>query len=150
MEYEIIYWHWIILGAALLLLEIVLPSFTALWFGAAAIIISALLWLFPAIPLPAQIILWTIFSILLTWLWFKYLKPLSVDKTFAGLSREAIIGQIGQVIALPYEHQRGTLRFSAPILGADEWQFITEDTLALGDRVRVVEISGNSLIVTKH
>lgn len=150
MEYDIFYWHWIILGAALLLLEIALPSFTALWFGAAAIIMSLLVWVFPSIPVAAQIILWSICSILFTWLWFKYLKPLSVDKTFAGLSREAIIGQIGQVIALPYEHQRGTLRFNVPILGADEWQFISEDTLALGDRVRVVEISGNSLIVIKH
>jgi hypothetical protein len=42
------------------------------------------------------------------------------------------------------------LRFPAPILGSDEWSFICEDPVAIGDRVRVTEVSGNSLIVVKH
>lgn len=150
MEFTPLYWHWLVLGMGLMLLEIVLTSFTALWFGSAAIVMGVLLLLFPAIPLNAQMLLWAILSSLLTVLWFKYLKPLSRDKTLAGLSREAMIGQIGQVLSLPHEHSRGTLRFPAPVLGSDEWLFISQDSLAIGDRVRVTDISGNSLIVVKH
>jgi len=40
------------------------------------------------------------------------------------------------------------LRFSAPILGADEWQFICTDTVEIGSRVVVREFSGNTLIVS--
>ena len=81
--------------------------------------------------------------------WFKYLKPLSVDRTKAGLSREAIVGEVGQVISAPGEERRGRMRFPAPILGADEWQIISSDSLAIGDRVRVKDVSGNSLLVEK-
>ena len=55
--------------------------------------------------------------------WFKYLKPLSYDKTIAGLPREAIIGQVGTVIAVPVIEHTGKVRFPMPILGDDEWQF---------------------------
>jgi membrane protein implicated in regulation of membrane protease activity len=150
MGFDIVFWHWLVLGMGLMLLEMLLPSFIALWFGVAGLLVGIVLWTFPSLPEPAQIILWAITSCLLTWLWFKYLKPLSTDKTLAGLSREAMIGQIGQVLSLPVEHKRGMLRFPAPVLGSDEWLFISQDTLAIGDRVRVTDISGNSLIVVKH
>ena len=143
------YWHWVILGIGLMLLEIALPSFTALWIGAAAVIVGVLLYFLPGLSTALQVLLWTVLSAALTWLWFRFLKPLSIDKTKAGLSREAIVGEVGQVITVPNADRRGVLRFSAPILGSDEWQFISQDKLAVGDRVRVTDLSGNSLIVTK-
>jgi membrane protein implicated in regulation of membrane protease activity len=81
--------------------------------------------------------------------WFKYLKPLSIDRTKAGLSREAIVGEVGQVISVPVENRRGRMRFPAPILGNDEWQIISNESLSEGDRVRVKDVSGNSLVVEK-
>jgi hypothetical protein len=67
----------------------------------------------------------------------------------AGLSREAILGEIGHVIVSPHNGKRGRLRFSMPILGADEWDIICEQDIKLGDRVVVVDISGNTLVVNK-
>ncbi len=150
MEFELLYWHWIVAGIFIMLLEILLPSFTALWFGAGAILVGLALLLFPGMSVTVQVLLWTVLSSLLVWLWFKYLKPLAIDKTKAGLPREAIVGEVGQVIILPSSERRGTMRFPAPVLGSDEWVFICQDELAIGDRVRVIDISGNSLIVTKH
>lgn len=150
MGFEPAYWHWIVFGIGLMLLEIILPSFTALWFGLGGIVVGVLLFLLPEMTLTLQVVLWTLFSSVLTWLWFRYLKPLSIDKTKAGLSREAILGEVGQVLSIPSEERRGTLRFPAPILGNDEWLFISEDELAIGDRVRVIDVSGNSLIVTSN
>lgn len=150
MEFELLYWHWIVFGIGLILLEVFIPSFTALWFGAGAVLVGLLLALFPEMSATLQVVLWSAFSCTFTWLWFKFLKPLSVDKTKAGLSLEAIQGEVGQVLSVPDGERRGVLRFPAPILGSDEWSFITQDQLAIGDRVRVIDISGNSLIVTKH
>lgn len=149
MEYEILYWHWIVFGVVLMLSEIVLVTFFILWFGVAAIAIGGLLFIFPEFSLSWQILLWTILSSILAWAWFKYLKPLSVDKTMAGLSREAIVGEIGQVLVVPSDGKRGKLRFPAPILGADEWLILSRDELEIGDRVSVSDVSGNSLIVKK-
>jgi membrane protein implicated in regulation of membrane protease activity len=147
--FELLYWHWIVAGIILILLEIPLPSFTTLWLGAAAIVVGLLMLAFPEMNFTAQVLAWTVLSVILTWAWFRYLKPLSTDRTMAGLSREAIIGQVGQVIQVPNDDRRGVLRFPAPVLGEDEWQFITQDELRMGDRVRVTDLSGNSLIVQK-
>ena len=148
-EFVVLYWHWIVLGIALMAIEILLPSFVALWFGAAAVVVGVLLLFIPSLSVAVQVVLWVIFSILFTWLWFRIMQPLAVDRTKAGLSREAIVGEIGQVLSAPTTERRGTLRFSVPILGADEWPFICSDNVASGDRVRVSDISGNDLIVIK-
>lgn len=148
-DFVVLYWHWIVLGIALMAVEILLPSFVALWFGAAAIVVGVLLLFIPSLSVALQVVLWVIFSIIFTWLWFRIMQPLAVDKTKAGLSREAIIGEIGQVLFVPTTERRGTLRFSVPILGADEWPFICSDEVSSGDRVRVTDLSGNDLIVIK-
>jgi len=149
MEYELLYWHWVVFGIALMLTEIFLTSFFILWFGAAAVVMGGLVFLFPDLPTTWQIFLWTLLSSALALAWFKYLKPLSTDKTKAGLSREALVGEIGQVLSPPNGEKRGTLRFPAPLLGSDEWLFISQDPITVGDRVTVTDFSGNSLIVKK-
>lgn len=149
MAFEILYWHWIVFGIFLILSEIALTTFFILWFGVAAVLIGALLFFFPSIAFKWQIFTWTVLSSVLALAWFKYLKPLSIDRTKAGLSREAIIGEVGQVILAPNSERRGRLRFPAPILGADEWTIIASEPVTEGDRVRVVDVSGNSLMVQK-
>jgi hypothetical protein len=149
MAFEIQYWHWVIFGVLLVLGELALTTFFILWFGVAAMIVGAILYFAPGLSLTWQILIWTLLSSLLAAVWFKYLKPLSIDRTKAGLSREAIIGEVGQVISVPMESRRGRMRFPAPVLGDDEWQIISSDSLAQGDRVRVMDVSGNSLLVEK-
>lgn len=149
MEFEILYWHWVILGIVLVVAEVFLASFFILWFGAAALIIGGLVFFVPSLSLTWQVLAWTVLSCGLALAWFKYLKPLSVDRTRAGLSRETLLGEAGQVLTAPLGNKRGILRFPAPVLGSDEWEFISQDELAPGDRVSVSEVSGNTLIVGK-
>ncbi len=149
MEFDLLYWHWIVLGIALVLTEIFIGSFFVFWFGVAAVVVGIVMLVFPAMPITAQILLWSLLSALLAVAWFKYLKPLSPDRTTAGLSREALLGEIGQVLRAPNGDKRGKLRFSVPIMGSDEWLIISQDALIVGDRVSVMDVSGNSLIVKK-
>jgi inner membrane protein len=149
MSFEIEYWHWVVFGVLLVLSEIALTTFFIFWFGIAAIIMGAILYFMPSLSLSVQVFVWTILSSALAFFWFKYLKPLSIDRTKAGLSREAIVGEVGQVISVPSADRRGRLRFPAPILGADEWLIIASEPLAEGDRVRVKDVSGNALIVER-
>ena len=46
MEFVIQPWHWFVLGILLILSELILPAFAALWFGIAAIMVCFLYWLF--------------------------------------------------------------------------------------------------------
>lgn len=149
MDLTLLYWHWIVIGVALMLGEIFVGTFYIFWFGAAAIVIGLMLALFPEIGAAFQIIAWALLSTFFAFAWFRFLKPLSIDKTKAGLSREALLGESGQVLSPPNGDKRGTVRFPAPVLGSDEWLFISQDQLSTGDRVSVIDVSGNSLIVKK-
>lgn len=138
---------WLLLGIALAVLEIFIPSFTIFWFGLAAIILSGLLWLIPNIPAPLQVLIWLILSIIITFGWFKFIKPLAKDRTKAGLSREATIGQVGMVIQIRPDHNEVIVRFPMPILGTDEWTCRCLEPINVGDRVSVIDILGNQLVV---
>ncbi|MCH9852910.1 MAG: NfeD family protein [Alphaproteobacteria bacterium] len=150
MNFEIVYWHWIALGLSLMAVEIFLLSFTIFWFGIAAIIIGLLLFLFSDISLAIQIILWAVLSLVTAFLWFKYIKPLSGrrqlnDKTIAKLQ-----GEVGNVIkGNDNDTMRGRLRFPAPIAGDDEWNFISEQKVVVGDRVQIIDVQDNCLNVKK-
>ena len=146
---ELVYWHWIVLGIVLMLAEIFIGSFFIFWFGAAAVVVGLSLTIAPSISASTQLIFWTLLSLVFAVAWFRFLKPLSKDVTKAGLSREALIGEIGQVLSVPNGDKRGMVRFPAPLLGSDEWLIMSQDSLSIGDRVSVKDVSENSLIVVR-
>ena len=150
MEFKLVYWYWLVFGMVLIIAELFIPSFTIFWFGLGAILVAGVLLMLPELAISWQLFAWAIASCILTFLWFKLLKPLMADRTKAGISREAIMGESGQVITVPEQEKRGIVRFTTPLLGADEWPFICEQDLAIGDRVIVKDISGNTLIVKKQ
>ncbi len=150
MAFHLHDWHWLVLGMLLIIAELFLPSFTIFWFGLGALVVAAGLFLAPGMPLSTQIFIWACASAVFTFLWFRLIRPRMKDRTKAGISREAVLGESGQVIRTPEENRRGTVRFATPLLGADEWPFICEESVATGDRVFVRDISGNTLIVEKR
>lgn len=141
------YWHWLVFGMILIIAEVFIPSFTIFWFGLGGLLVGGLLWIAPSVGLTAQLLLWGAFSALLTAFWFLVMKPRMVDKTRAGMSREALLGETGQVIRAPDGERRGMVRFSKPLLGSDEWSFICDDPVHVGDRVQIRDVSGNTLVV---
>lgn len=141
-------WHWLVLGFLLLIVEMFVPTFASLWFGGAAIIVAALSWLLP-ISVSLQIIIWLVLSAIFLVAWFKFIRPLSVDRTKAGLGGSVIIGETGMIIVAPQPERAGMVRFSVPIVGAAEWMCRTSgEQVAVGDRVIVTDIVGNELIVS--
>ncbi len=142
-------WHWLAFGMVLVMFELFIPSFTIIWFGLGAIVVSGVVWLFPGLAMSLQIFSWAIASILLTVIWFLVVKPKMKDQTKAGISLEAVLGEAGLVIRVPHGEARGVIKFTTPLLGSEEWQFICKEQVEQGDRVTVVNVSGNTLIVEK-
>ena len=143
------YWHWLVLGMALIGFEIFIPSFTVLWFGLGALVVALIVVLAPDVALSWQLFIWAILSIVFAVAWFKVLRPKMTDRTKAGIAREAIVGEVGMVIKAPSDGVRGHVRFTTPVLGDDEWEFICEDSVSTGDKVKIKEASGNTLVVSK-
>lgn len=144
-----LYWYWLVFGMILILLELAIPSFTIFWFGLGALVVGALLLLAPEVSLTWQILTWVLASTAFTLFWFRILKPRMTDRTKAGISREAILGETAMVTRAPGGDRRGELRFTVPMLGSETWLFICTEEVAVGDRVTVLEISGNTMLVKK-
>lgn len=143
------WWYWVIAGLCLIGLELVIPSFTIIWFGLGALVVGVLAFLWPGFPVAGQVALWSVASISFMLMWFKFLKPKG-DRTHAGMSKEGIVGETGIIIRGTQDsYGRGVVRFRISVLGADEWGCYSEEVLRVGDTVRVVDIEGQILKVVK-
>jgi len=147
MDFQMLYWHWLVIGMLLIIGEIFMASFTMFWFGLGGLVVALALGLAPALSLTWQLLIWAVSSAVFTLLWFKLIRPRMKDRTTAGIALESAIGESGQVIKAPAEDRRGVVRFTTPLLGSDEWPFICEDPVMPGNRVFVKDISGNTLVV---
>lgn len=148
-DFKVLYWYWLVFGMILMLMELAVPSFTILWFGLGALIVGVLLLLTPGISLTLQILIWIIASSAFVFFWFKVLKPRMTDRTNAGISREAVLGETAMVTRAPEGDRRGEMRFSMPMLGSDTWPFICTEDVVVGERVMVQDVSGNTMMVKK-
>jgi membrane protein implicated in regulation of membrane protease activity len=145
---QFLWWHWVVLGILLLLLELAVPAFFLVWFGLGALIVGVILLAVPALSSAWQVLLWVVCSLVFIWLWFKVFKP-GFYKTRAGMSTGVVIGEIGLVIRDIRPFEKGQIRFQKPVLGDEVWESIADEEIKTGERVKVLEIEGNILKVGK-
>ena len=145
---EFLWWHWIVFGIVVMLLELAVPAFFLLWFGLSAVVVGILLAIVPGMTFTYQVASWTAFSLLLIWLWFKVFKP-QAFKTRAGMARGSLIGEIGLVTKEMRPYEKGQIRFQKPILGDEVWESIADEEIRTGERVKVLEVEGNMLKVRR-
>jgi membrane protein implicated in regulation of membrane protease activity len=142
------WWHWVLGGLGLVLLELALPSFFVIWFGLGALLVGLSLLALPTLALTAQIALWIITSVVMVVLWFSVFKR-SQHKTLIGTAAGEVIGEVGLLVSAVAPFQRGKVRFQRPLLGAEEWVCMAETAITAGERVRVVSVEGSFIKVAK-
>ena len=142
------WWHWVLGGLGLVLLELALPSFFVIWFGLGALLVGLSVLALPTLALTAQIALWIITSVVMVVLWFSVFKR-SQHKTLIGTAAGEVIGEVGLLVSAVAPYQRGKVRFQRPLLGAEEWVCMAETAITAGERVRVVSVEGSFIKVAK-
>jgi membrane protein implicated in regulation of membrane protease activity len=145
---ELLWWHWVVLGVVLTLLELAVPAFVLVWFGVGAIIVGIAVLAYPQMPFAWQGIIWIAFSVAFIWLWFKVFKS-GFHKTGAGMSKGQLIGEIGIVIRDIRPYDKGQIRLQKPVLGDEVWDSIAEEEIRTGERVKVLAVEGNFLKVSR-
>lgn len=138
-------WHWLILGFALLISEIIIPGVFLLWWGLSAIVISAVMALFPNLSLTILTIIYAILAFLLSMLWWKYQSSKDKkDQTNSSLNQRdhAMLGTKGIVKEIA-ENNIGRGHF-----GDTTWR-IQGDNLQIDDVVEVYDVEGITLFVRK-
>ncbi|MFK3684536.1 MULTISPECIES: NfeD family protein [Pseudomonas] len=143
---EMQWWIWLVFGVALILLELVLPTFFILWFGIGAVLVSLIALLAPDLQLDMQVLLWVLFSSVTTVLWFKLFRRKKADVRWTA---DSVLGEVGLLTASVSEFQKGRVRFQKPILGNEEWTCIADSDIAAGERVRLTAIEGNTARVSR-
>lgn len=142
-------WVWGILGLILLAAEILSGTFYMLWFGIAALIVAALLWLFPALPLTLQLLLYALLSLGSLFVWRRHYKKNSSELRI-GQSQGDEIGRIGTVVEAVSTAKNGRIQFAQGVMGSREWVAVSDETIEAGSHAVIVAIEGNSLRVRKQ
>jgi membrane protein implicated in regulation of membrane protease activity len=151
-DMELVWWHWMILGLGLGLVELVVPAFFVIWFGLGALLVGVALLVAPGTGFTTQILLWTAASVAMTVLWFRVFRG-DGGKTRSGQADEAL-GEIGVLVRavepLGVASARGEVRFQKPIMGSDAWPCLADEAIAAGERVKVLAVDGQILKVGKY
>jgi membrane protein implicated in regulation of membrane protease activity len=132
---------WMIVGVALLALEIAAPGAFFLWFGLAAIAVGVLS-LFVAVPWQAQLLIFVVLATLVVLIGRRYFSRAGDDQVSTGLNQrgQRLVGTI-VVLSEPIVDGKGRVR-----IDDTTWRVIGPN-MPSGTRVRVVHADGALLTV---
>jgi hypothetical protein len=139
---EIIYWHWLILAVALIILEILMPGAYFLWMGVSAIFVGALMYVFPEMVFLVQILIFAVLSVISVVMYKSYRKknPIVTDEPALNRRGEQYIDQ-KFTLTEPIINGEGKIK-----VDDSTWKVVGMDMPA-GMVVRVVAVEGTTLKV---
>ena len=143
LNQTILWWHWIVIGLVLLILEMNTGTFVILGLGIAAILVG-ILDISLHLSFTSEVVTWTILSVLSLLAWKKWVKVEHVSNS--GQSNYSL-DTLGTVIEPIAPHSRGKVTFDTPILGNTSWTATSTQNIQTGARVKIVEIHGQLIEV---
>ena len=142
MLQQLTYWHWFILAAILIILEVFAPGAFMLWIGIAAGVVGAVLYLVPALTWEYQFILFSIASVgsIIAWRAWRRARPVVTDEPTLNRRGSQYIGRVFTLDA-PIINGIGKIR-----VDDSTWKIEGADCPA-GTKVRVAGIENTVLKV---
>lgn len=142
---DISFWHWLILGMALIVLEVVVPGTFLLWPGIAALVTGIVAYSAPGLPWQGLAALFAVLTVIAALVgrrvYARLLRPVDSEPAL-NRRADAFIGTT-HTLATPILDGQGRLR-----LGDTTWKIVGAD-LPTGARVRIVGVEGISLRVER-
>ena len=141
---EIQYWHWLIAGVGLVVLELLLPGTFFLWMGVSAAVTGLLLLGLPRLDWQYQMLVFSALSILSIYVGRKFWRPSAVATDRPFLNRRGDI-HIGRVYRLEdaIRNGRGKAR-----VGDSLW-LVSGDDMPAGTEVKVTAVESTVLHVER-
>jgi membrane protein implicated in regulation of membrane protease activity len=136
MAFVFDYWHWYILGVALIIIEMIAPSFFALWVGISAFLTGTILYLVPTLAWEYQVLIFAVLSIASILAWHQYYvkNPITTDEPLLNRRGEQYIGRV-ITIKEPIEDGQGKIR-----LDDSTWKIEGQDC-PIGSKVKIVGLN---------
>ena len=136
------HWHWWILAAVLIILEVFAPGAFFLWLGIAAVAVGGVVYVAPGMEWEYQLLLFSVLSVVSIILWRKYFRSTPGDTDQPNLNRRGE-QYVGRVFTLkePVTDGIGKIR-----VDDSTWKIRGEDCPA-GTRIEVTGVDGTILEV---
>ena len=96
MEVVMDFWHWWIIAVVLVIIEILAPTFFALWMAIAAFMTGVALFLMPEMQWEYQVFLFATLSVISIVVWRHYYSknPIATDEPLLNRRGEQYIGRV--------------------------------------------------------
>lgn len=132
---QMTYWHWFILAAILIILEVFAPGAFMLWIGIAAGMVGALLYFIPSMTWEYQFIVFSIAAVgsIIAWRGYRNKHPITTDEPTLNRRGAQYIGRTFTLDA-PITNGIGKIR-----VDDSTWKIEGDDCPA-GTKVKVVGI----------
>ena len=139
---QLTYWHWFILAALLIILEVFAPGAFMLWIGIAAGVVGATLYFVPSMTWEYQLMLFSIAAVgsIIAWRGYRGTHPITTDEPTLNRRGAQYIGRTFTLEA-PIINGIGKLR-----VDDSTWKIEGADCPA-GSKVKVVGIDNTVLRV---
>jgi len=140
---SVLWWHWIVFGIFLFILEMNSGTFIMLGLGLAAILVGMIGYIYD-ISFTAELSVWMILSVASIAAWFRWFKEPTVSDTGQSNYRLDTLGTVTEEI---HPHDRGQVIFDTPVLGNSSWHATSKKSIPNGSRVKIIEINGQLIEV---
>lgn len=141
------YYIWLILGVVAFVIEMTLPTFFALFAGIGFLAAAAVSFFLPE-SLFWQLIIASVFMVIGA-IVFK-IRGMGDDTQDAVGTHNEFVGIKGVALTMITPHLEGEVNLYEPVIGGRHWPAVSsEGTIDANTEIRIVKLSGNTLIVEK-
>lgn len=137
----IVFWHWWVIGFALLIAEVMLPGTFCLWLGLSAFVTGIAAWAVPTLHWQTEVVIFAVLSFVAVAAWFRF-RPLAKADVDNGLNQRGrnYLGKVYELVE-PIQNGFGKARVEDTV-----WRVAGPD-LPSGSSVRVTAVDGATLRV---
>lgn len=135
-------WHWWVLGAVLLILEVAAPGIFFVWLALAAFALGLVVFILP-IPVAVQLLLFAILSGVSVFVGKRYINKLALGGTEGDDVNQGASRLVGRTVKVTTAIQNGVGRVR---VGDSDWRATGPDT-PVGANVQIVAAEGTTLHV---
>lgn len=141
------YYIWLILGVIAFVIEMMMPTFFALFAGVGFLAAAAVSFFLPE-SLFWQLIIASAFMMIGAIVFKK--QGLGDEPQDAVGTHNEFVGIKGVALTEILPHQEGEVSLYEPVIGGRHWPAVSVDgVIEVNSEIRIVKVNGNSLIVEK-
>jgi membrane protein implicated in regulation of membrane protease activity len=141
---DITFWHWLVLGVGLIILEVLSQTIFLLLIGISAVVVGLLVFMLPDMAWELQVVLFAAFSVSSIAIWRHYLRKYPTETDQPQLNRRGA-QYIGRTFTLeePIVNGQGKIR-----VDDSTWKIMGEDCPE-GSKVEIIGVDGVVLKVNE-